>query len=286
MPSNGPRLNSLKAPHVFGLFQKIRRGHPMEAAQNEQLEFTVGSGIVGDENRHPMSPRQVLVTRLEDLKAFNIAPGQLRENLVIEGLDELSFVPGTALTFPDGTRLRLTFYCEPCKRIAHLVPTLKQIYLRRGILGVVLAGGTIRIGDEVRSEIGAFEPLSLFPYDRFISFIVKVPNGRVITYKDVIAGMGVADSYFRAIPSYLKRAEPSYPLHRIVDSEGCLVPYVLGQRDLLAREGVCVQTNTLQLFTPRTIKLHEGNSISLATTELGRVDLALYRWKDATVYLK
>ena len=258
----------------------------MEEAQNEQLEFCVGSGIVGDENRHPMSPRQVLVTRAEDLKAFNIAPGQLRENLVIKGLDELSFVPGAALTFPDGTRIRLTFYCEPCKRIAHLVPTLKQIYLRRGILGVVLTGGTIRMGDEVQPEIGAFEPLSLFPYDRFLGFVAKVPDGRVVTYKDVIAGMGVADSYFRAIPGYLKRAEPGYPLHRVVDSIGCLVPYVVDQRELLMSEGVCVQANALELFEPKNVVMHDDSAVSLATTELGRVDLTIYRWNDETVYLK
>ncbi|WP_265271172.1 MOSC domain-containing protein [Nostoc sp. KVJ3] len=81
--------------------------------------------------------RQVLIVMDEDILNLSIQPGDLRENIVVTGIGFDNFIPGSLLTFESGAAIRLTFHCEPCKRIAHLVESLKSIQGKRGILGVV-----------------------------------------------------------------------------------------------------------------------------------------------------
>jgi len=205
---------------IVGLFLKPGSGLPMAVPADACLALRAGSGIVGDVNANLLSPRQVLVTRHEDLCRFRIEPGELRENIVVAGLEESVFVPGTCLDI-GAVSIRLTFHCEPCKRISHLVSSLKDILDRRGLLGVVLCGGTIAEGDAVVARARSCTPLPERPYDRFRAFIGQVPPGRVVSYKQVTAGMGVASSYMRAIPRYIVLSSRDN-VHRIVDSEGTL----------------------------------------------------------------
>src|SRR6266436_6594200 len=118
---------------IVGLFFKPGSAAPMEEPTDGRLHLEAGRGIVGDANANSLSPRQVLVTRYEDLRRFGISPGALRENIVVAGLDETLFAPGARLDIGQ-VSVRLTFHCEPCKRISHLVGSLKEILYRRGIL--------------------------------------------------------------------------------------------------------------------------------------------------------
>src|SRR5258706_13685518 len=117
---------------IVGLFTKPRSSAAMVRPSDRRIELRAGYGIVGDINANCLSPRQVLVTRTEDLHHFGIEPGDLRENIVAAGIDAAGFVPGSRLDI-GGVAIRLTFHCEPCKRIAHLVPSLKDILSRRGL---------------------------------------------------------------------------------------------------------------------------------------------------------
>ena len=254
--------------YVHAVFFKKQRGMPMERPADDTLHMRTGQGIEGDWNAHPMSPRQVLVTRLEDLDDFGIAPGELRENIVLRGVPTDTFVPGAVLTAGDGASVRLTFYCEPCKRIGHLIKSYHAIMQRRGILGVVLTNGAICAGDQVDIRPEVFPPLSSVPYDRFLNFIEKVPTGKVVTYKDITIGMGVAESYARAVPGYIRRTADNYPVHRIVDSGGTLIPHVLEQAAKLTAEDVLVE-GTLDLL---------GNFPHLF------VDIRRYAWLDDSLY--
>ena len=232
---------------IVGLFLKPGGGVPMAAPGEGRLELRAGYGIAGDVNANPLSPRQVLVTRYEDLRDLSIEPGDLRENVVVAGLDEWAFVPGTRLDIGDAS-IRLTFHCEPCKRISHLVRSLKDILNRRGLLGVVLGGGSIAVGDTVVARPNAHAPLPERPYDRFRAFIAQVPSSRVVTYRQVTAGMGVASSYMRAIPRYVLQS-PTDNVHRIVNSEGGLIEcYVPDQAARLRREAVEVVMADGDLF--------------------------------------
>jgi len=241
----------------------------MARPRDRRLELRAGYGIVGDANANLLSPRQVLVTRNEDLHQFGIELGDLRENIVVDGIDPERFVPGTCLEI-GGVAIRLTFRCEPCKRIAHLVPSLKVILNRRGLLGVVLSSGFIDMGNDATLGQGVYPALPERPYDRFCEFIAHVPAGRVVSYKQVTAGMGVATSYMRAIPHYVSRCG-SNAVHRVVDSEGGLIEsYVPDQFARLRAEGVEV-----------------GAEVDMFGASSRRyVDLDRYGWNDVSLYLR
>lgn len=236
---------------ILNLF--IKQKHSSAMREVEEINLKVGHGIEGDINANPISPRQVLVVRYEDIIDFAIPPGKLRENIVIVGVKSENFIPGSLISFDSGAAIRLTFHCEPCKRIAQLVASLKTIRAKRGILGVIINSGTLHVGNNVRIQTNKFPALSEKPYERFLDFIVKVPSGKVVTYKQIIAAIGVDNSYLRAIPTYLKKTSADdYPIHRILDSQGYLTRYVPKQRDKLHFENVeilnesdlCSNTNT------------------------------------------
>ena len=224
---------------IVNLFLKSKRGSAM--TERSQLSLKAGYGIDREIHAHPISPRQVLVVRQEDLVKLAIVPGELSENIVISGANLDRFAPGSMLKFPSGAAIRLTFHCEPCKRVAHLVESLKSIEGKRGILGVVIADGFIKSGDRFEIERNVFPALSDVPYERFLEFLTKIPAGKVVTYKQVIVGIGVSQGYYRAIPKYLQKATADgYPAHRVLDSQGDLTLHVTNQQGRLEAEGVRV----------------------------------------------
>lgn len=74
--------------------------------------FTVGGGIEGD-SHYGMAERQVSLLMAEDIAeaekeaGFELPPGSLAENLVIEGLPE-ELVPGQTLEIGDSVILSVT----------------------------------------------------------------------------------------------------------------------------------------------------------------------------------
>jgi len=232
-----------------------------------------GYGLEGDLHAHPISPRQVLVTRKEDLDELDIAYGALMENIIVEGIRADFFQPGALLTIGENLQIRLTFHCEPCKEIASVVPSLKAVRGKRGILGVVLSDGRITTGDPATCTPGRFKPLSEVPFERFLEFIGQVPSGKVVTYKMVTLGMGVAEGYLRAIPGYIEKAIASgweTHVHRIVDERGGTIQkHVPHQLETLALEGVELEKRADLFSTPG----------------LFGVSLPRYRWAGSSLYL-
>ncbi|AYQ30958.1 MGMT family protein [Runella sp. SP2] len=223
---------------IQSLFIKERHGFPM--LRTDEMELIRGFGIKGDINADIMSPRQVLIVINEDLEYFNIPPGGLRENIVLKNLDLSFFKPGSLLVLGD-VKIRLTFNCEPCKRISQFVKP-SEIMGRRGILGVVIESGIIHENMEATLLPSIFDPLSDLPFDRFKHFVSQIPEGKVVTYKEITRGMGVAESYLRAIPTYITKSDDNLPIHRIVDSEGALIQkYIPNQKHLLINEKVILR---------------------------------------------
>lgn len=254
---------------IMHLFSKVKPGSAM--VELNTLNLKVSHGIEGDINANPISPRQVLIVRYEDISDLSIQPGELRENIVVQGLEVDRFIPGSLLTFESGAAIRLTFHCEPCKRIAHLVESLKSIQEKRGILGVVIKSGQIQVGSNFQVEAHKFPALSENPYKRFLNFIIKIPSGKVVTYKQIIKAIGVDNSYLRAIPIYLKKTSAAdYPLHRILDSKGYLITYVSQQKNKLEIEGVQVssEADLLKNLNRNFVKIKD------------------YLWEDNTLHLE
>ncbi|MHC5932681.1 MGMT family protein [Nostoc sp.] len=235
------------------------------------LNLKLSHGIEGDINADPISSRQVLIVRYEDIFDLSIKPGELRENIVVTGIEFDNFIPGSLLTFESGAAIRLAFHCEPCKRIAHLLESLKSIQGKRGILGVVIKSGKIQVSSNFQVKADKFPALSENPYGRFLNFIIKIPSGKVVTYKQIIKGIGVDNSYLRAIPTYLKKTSAAdYPVHRILDSKGYLITYVNQQKDKLETEGVKI--------------LSEADLLSNLNKSF--VYIKDYLWQDYTIYLE
>ena len=227
---------SIAQTFVKHLFLKKERRTSM--SETTFLDLSKGYGIEGDINADRISPRQVLIVNSKDLSELSISPGALRENIVLDNVSTEIFKPGGLITFPSGAAIRLTFYCEPCKRIAHLVDSIKDVREKRGILGVVVQTGIIEIEDIAKIEPDYFPALPEKPYERFLDFVLKIPQGKIVTYKQVIRGIGVDTSYFRVIPLYIKKAPETYPTHRILDSQGKIISHIPQQKELLEAEGI------------------------------------------------
>ena len=113
------------------------------------LTLVEGLGIEGDHHARPRSSRQVLLMAEENCDAFGLAPGEVRENLTVRGIDLQALPAGTRLQIGDAV-LEITKDCEPCAFIDSLRPGLKdQMVRRRGMLARVVRSGEIRVGDEI-----------------------------------------------------------------------------------------------------------------------------------------
>ena len=98
-------------------------------------------------------------------KGFAVGPGELGENVTTVGIDLLSLPAGTELHLGAEAVLRLTGLRNPCAQLDGLHAGLMAALLDRspdgkvvrkaGVMGVVLAGGVVRPGDEIRVELPA-----------------------------------------------------------------------------------------------------------------------------------
>src|ERR1041384_5110350 len=127
---------------VNNLFIKQRKGESLISIG--RLRFS-RDGIDGNA---PCSPlRQILILPRSTLEQLALQPGQLRENVVVDlpNLHELE--SGTELMI-GAARIRLTFHCEPCGRVADKARASALMH-KRGYLGLFLNAGEIRLGDMI-----------------------------------------------------------------------------------------------------------------------------------------
>jgi len=126
--------------------------HPRAVAE---VSARVGAGIVGDSHGN-REPRAVLMLDRSTLDAHGLAFGDLREQITIDGLPDVTrLAPGTELRV-GGVTLRVTGECEPCTHIGEMngqadVEAFRvSLEHRRGALcSVVAVEGPIRLGDAV-----------------------------------------------------------------------------------------------------------------------------------------
>jgi len=207
-----------------------------------RLRLRSGYGVERDVNAAAASPRQVLIVGAADLKWHALEPGDLRENVLIDGsIDQLA--SGALVRIGRASVVRVTFPCEPCHKLNSVRPGLAY-ELRgnvRGMLGRVVSSGTIRLGDRVRAVRGVCRPLSDVPRERLWDAVERIPWGQVATYAALVLGIGVPKGFTRALPRLLKKGPSHLPLHRVLDSQARLiVQHVPDQRERLLREGAAI----------------------------------------------
>jgi MOSC domain-containing protein YiiM len=122
--------------------------------------------------RDPNQPnlRQVHLLHAElfdELRAsgFEVAPGQIGENVTTRGVDLLGLPTGTRLHLGTHAVVEVTGLRNPCRQLDQFRPGLLAATLARdeqgalvrkaGIMGIVVVSGDVRPGDRVRVELPA-----------------------------------------------------------------------------------------------------------------------------------
>lgn len=160
-------------------------GHTFTKPAQPEIVLVAGLGVEGDAHagvtvkhrsrvrRDPTQPnlRQVHLVHAElfdELLAagFDLVPGLIGENVTTRGVDLLGLPTGTVLRLgDDGAAVEVTGLRNPCTQLDDCRPGLMRAVLDRdadgglvrksGIMGVVVAGGTVRPGDAVAVELPA-----------------------------------------------------------------------------------------------------------------------------------
>jgi MOSC domain-containing protein YiiM len=158
----------------------------------ESITLLAGLGVAGDVHagatvkhrfrmrKDPSQPnlRQVHLIHEELFDevrgaGFEVAAGQLGENVTTRGVDLLGLPAGTLLRLGGEAVVEVTGLRNPCAQIDGFRKGLmKQVVgrgedgkvrVRSGIMGVVVAGGVVRPGDPVEVELpsGPHHPLEI-----------------------------------------------------------------------------------------------------------------------------
>lgn len=121
----------------------------------DTISGRVGGGIDGDSHVRKTT-RSVLVVDRSTLDDLGLKPGDLREQITIEGLRNVTTLePGTLLR-AGGITLRVNGPCEPCTHIGGMLEVEDPDVFRRSLVGrrgavctVVEAASPARVGDRV-----------------------------------------------------------------------------------------------------------------------------------------
>ncbi len=101
---------------------------------------------------------------------FTVSPGQMGENITTRGVDLLSLPAGTHLHLGENAVIKLTGLRNPCSQLNGIQKGLMNATLEKkddgtlirkaGVMSVVVSGGDVKAGDEIRVELPA-EPHQL-----------------------------------------------------------------------------------------------------------------------------
>ena len=166
--------------------------HTMAKFPVPTIRLLVGLGVEGDAHhgvtvkhrsrvaRDPSQPnlRQVHLIHAElhdELAAngFPVDPGRMGENVTTRGLDLLALPTGTRLHLGPAAVVEVTGLRNPCLQLEGIHSGLMEAVLdrlpdgtlvrRAGIMGIVLSGGEVSVGDGIRVELPAPPHQRLLP---------------------------------------------------------------------------------------------------------------------------
>ncbi len=158
--------------------------HAVSKANRRGIRLLAGLGVEGDAHlgetvQHrshvaadPRQPnlRQVHLIHAEmhdELReaGFEVAAGQMGENVTTRGVDLLALPAGARLLLGEAAAVEVTGLRNPCKQLDGIRRGLMAATLGRdeqgnlvrkaGVMAVVLAAGEVRPGDDVRVELPA-----------------------------------------------------------------------------------------------------------------------------------
>jgi MOSC domain-containing protein YiiM len=166
--------------------------HGVGKQNEERVQLVAGAGVEGDVHsgtkvkhrsrvaRDAEQPnlRQVHLIHAElhdELRAagFDVAPGQMGENVTTRGVDLLVLPAGARLRLGDEAVVEVMGLRNPCTQLDGIQAGLMAATLDRdadgelvrkaGVMGVVSAGGDVRPGDPIHVELPPEPHLPLEP---------------------------------------------------------------------------------------------------------------------------
>ncbi len=179
---------------MAGIVTAVSRSaaHTLTKRSEESVRLLEGLGIEGDAHqgktvqhrsrvaRDPTRPnlRQVHLMHAElhaELRAagFDVAPGQMGENVTTRGVDLLGLPAGTRLHLGATAAVEVTGLRNPCVQLDRIQKGLMAATLARddagnlvrkaGVMAIVVAGGELRADDPIRVELPPEPHRTLMP---------------------------------------------------------------------------------------------------------------------------
>ena len=166
--------------------------HTMTKPPQDSIRLLEGRGVEGDAHlgetvkhrsrvaRDPSTPnlRQVHLLHAElhdELRhgGFELAAGQMGENITTRGVDLLALPTGARLHLGATAVVEVTGLRNPCAQLDGIEPGLMaatlardergQLIRKAGVMAIVCAGGEVRPGDPIRVELPAEPHRALEP---------------------------------------------------------------------------------------------------------------------------
>ncbi len=166
--------------------------HSLSKPAALSIRLLAGRGVEGDAHagitvkhrsrvaRDPTQPnlRQVHLIHAElhdELRGrgFDLAPGEMGENITTRGIDLLALPTGARLRLGAEAIVEITGLRNPCNQLNGLRPGLMNAVLdhdaagnlirKAGVMGIVLASGDVRPGDAIEAALPAHGGESLKP---------------------------------------------------------------------------------------------------------------------------
>ena len=120
------------------------------------VELIAGHGIKGDRKAGRNPKRQINIVSMNTVDllgelGFQIHPGALGEQLVIDGVDVMDLPIGTQIQFGESAIIELTMVRTGCEWLELIHGQSKnQAVDRLGMLATVVQGGVISVNDPVK----------------------------------------------------------------------------------------------------------------------------------------
>lgn len=156
--------------------------HTLRKGNCSAIELIAGIGVAGDAHsgttvqhlsriaKDPSQPnlRQVHLIHSElhdelQQSGLDVAAGEMGENITTSGVDLLGLPTGTRLHLGGEAIVEVTGLRNPCAQLEKIQPGLLAAVLDRdengnlvrkaGIMGIVLTGGVVKVGDPISVEL-------------------------------------------------------------------------------------------------------------------------------------